>query len=176
MTDTITTNPLEFRHNNTTREFSSINSAWELALAEDRLREHDARIVALTNALHSAETEQITDGADPRLTTFWDRAGRIADHADYCEEYDRMAEALNGPRRSREYEVTLEVSVNVRIYLTTSGEGNEDAIDHARDQLDANLIIEAIQTNGNRGSQFAKMTIELGTGDTKATRRSISLG
>lgn len=83
----------------------------ELAAAQRALAEKDEAIVARNRTIEQLRTEQITDGGDYRLTEFWERAGRIADHADFCQEYDRMAEAMNGPRRERDYDVTLRITV-----------------------------------------------------------------
>jgi len=83
----------------------------ELAAAQRVIAEKDEAIVARNRTIEQLRTEQITDGGDYRLTEFWERAGRIADHANFCEEYDRMAEAMNGPRRERDYDVTLRITV-----------------------------------------------------------------
>ncbi|MCZ4068981.1 hypothetical protein O1W71_14980 [Microbacterium sp. H37-C3] len=83
----------------------------ELAAAQRTIAERDEVIAARNLTIEALRTEQITDGGDYRLTEFWERAGRIADHASFCEEYDRMAEAMNGPRRERDFDVTLRITV-----------------------------------------------------------------
>lgn len=149
MTNTITSlAPQDFALSPGRRADSSIDAAWELALGEDRARAEAARIVELTNALRQAQYGQITSGDDPRLETFWEKAGRIADYAGYCDEYDRMAEALDGPRRSRDYDVEVEVTVNVRVTMTVSAESENEACDLACDSLDEDAVKEAITSNG----------------------------
>lgn len=122
--------------------------AWELAHAEDKARAAEARIAELTKQLDAARGEQITTGADPRLVNFWEKAGRIADYADFCDEYDRMAEAMDGPRRQREYEVSMTLSVTVQITRTVTAEDSDDAESYAADDLDTEAIKEAITYNG----------------------------
>lgn len=89
---------------------------------------------------------QITDGSDPRLVTFWERVGRIADNADFCEEYDRIAEAMNGPRRERDYYVTLEVTIHVT--MRESATSDDEAGDKAGDSLTLETLRDAI-ANGD---------------------------
>ena len=122
--------------------------AWELAHAEDKARAAEARIADLATQLDAARTEQITNGADPRLVAFWEKAGRIADYADFCEEYDRMAEAMDGPRRQREYEVSMTLSVTVQITRTVTAEDSEEAESYASDDLDTDAIKDALTYNG----------------------------
>ena len=124
------------------------NVAWELAHAEAKARAAEARIAELTTELDTARSAQITDGSDPRLGAFWEKAGRIADYADFCEEYDRMAEAMDGPRRQREYDVTLTLSVTVQITRTVTAEDSEDAESYASDDLDNETIIAALEGSG----------------------------
>lgn len=83
----------------------------ELAAAQRALAEREEAIAERDRTIAALRTEQITDGSDYRLETFWERAGRIADNADFCQEYDRMAEAMNGPRRERDFDVTLRITV-----------------------------------------------------------------
>jgi len=123
-------------------------TAEELVTAQRRVIELSARVLELESALTASRTEQITDGADPRLERFWDKAGRIADHADYCDEYDRMAEAMNGPRREREYEVTIDVSLDVRFTRTVTAISEDAARDYATDDLTMSEIEEAV-SNGD---------------------------
>ncbi len=112
----------------------------ELAAAQRALAEKDEAIVARNRTIEQLRTEQITDGGDYRLTEFWERAGRIADNADFCQEYDRMAEAMNGPRRERDYDVTLRITVE---WTTTRRAVDGDAAgDFALQDFDVTEIAE----------------------------------
>lgn len=121
--------------------------AWELAHAEDKARTAAITIADLTAQIQANATEQITDGADPRLIDFWEKAGRIADYADFCEEYDRLAEAMNGPGREREYEVQLEVTVTLQVTRTVNAQDSETAECYARDDLDGDTLRDALSYN-----------------------------
>lgn len=122
--------------------------AWELAHAEDNARDAQARIADLATQLEAARTEQITNGDDPRLVAFWEKAGRIADYADFCDEYDRMAEAMDGPRRQREYEVSMTLRVTVQITRTVTAEDSEQAESYASDDLDTDAIKDSLAYSG----------------------------
>lgn len=112
----------------------------ELAAAQHTIAERDEAIAARNSIIEQLRTEQIIDGGDYRLTEFWERAGRIADHADFCQEYDRMAEAMNGPRRERDYDVTLRITVE---WTTTRRAADGDAAgDLALDDFDVTEIAE----------------------------------
>lgn len=112
----------------------------ELAEARRALAEKDEAIAARNGIIEQLRTEQITDGSDYRLQEFWERAGRIADHANFCEEYDRMAEAMNGPRRDRDFDATLRITVE----WTTSRRAvdGDTAGDLALDDFDVTEIAE----------------------------------
>lgn len=115
-----------------------------LARAEAAEQLAQKRVADLEAEIERLRTEQITNGSDPRLTRFWDKAGRIADHADFCAEYDRMAEAMDGPRRERDYDVDLTVNVVVTITRTVTAASQEDAEEIASD----NLTTEDLEGDG----------------------------
>lgn len=147
MTDTMTTAPA-------TVEVTPIEAPplpamiGVLARAEAAEQAALARVAQLEAELTRLRTEQITDGADPRLIDFWEKAGRIADHADFCQEYDRLAEAMNGTPREREWDVTLDITVSLQVTRTVTARDADDAIDYARDGLDRDEVIEAVRMNG----------------------------
>lgn len=147
MTDTMTTAPA-------TVEVAPIEAPPRpamigvLARAEAAEQAALARVAQLEAELTRLRTEQITDGGDPRLIDFWDKAGRIADHADFCQEYDRLAEAMNGTPREREWDVTLDITVSLQVTRTVTARDADDAIDYARDGLDRDEVIEAVRMNG----------------------------
>ncbi len=119
-----------------------------LARAEAAEQAALRRVAELESQIQALRLEQITDGGDPRLVEFWDKAGRIADHADFCHEYDRLAEAMNGTPRDRDWTVTLDVRLDVRIYRTISATTEEAAIDAARDDFTREDVAEHIRNNG----------------------------
>ncbi|PPG77452.1 hypothetical protein C5D98_14810 [Rathayibacter rathayi] len=127
---------------------SAAETAEELVASQRQNMELTARVLALETELRAAQYDQITDGSDHRLERFWEKAGRIADHADFCEEYDRMAEAMNGPRRERDYTVTMDVTLRVRVTRTVSATDDEGACDYATDDLSMSEIEEAV-SNGD---------------------------
>lgn len=79
------------------------------------------------------QTEQI-DGSDPRLTDFWAKAQRLADDANHCEVFDNIAEALGGPRRTREYSVNVTGYVTVPVTYSFIVEATDP--DEAREQAE----------------------------------------
>lgn len=115
-------------------------AAFELARAEEQHRRDQATIDRLTERITHAENEQITDGADSRLERFWERAGRIADAAGYCDEYDRMADELNGTPRERDYDVKLTIQVEYTMTRTIAARSEDQAIEWAQDNLDRSEI------------------------------------
>jgi hypothetical protein len=79
---------------------------------------------------NSAMRDQI-HGDDPRLTDFWELAQQRADQANFCEQYDILAEALGGPSREKEYTVhhAITVSVTVSGYTAQTAGNNPDSSD-----------------------------------------------
>ncbi|GED40669.1 hypothetical protein F6W69_19035 [Microbacterium oxydans] len=120
----------------------------EIARAEEAANLARARVAELENEVRRLRTEQILDGGDPRLVSFWDKAGRIADYANFCEEYDRLADELNGVPREREWDVTLDVTLSLRLSFSRTARTSEDAIGIAEEGLDRDDVIEAIRANG----------------------------
>jgi hypothetical protein len=82
-------------------------------LVQDR-RDAQREAETLRTRLAAAEG-QITDGSDPRLTDFWERAQEQATDAGYCSEYDRMAEMLGGPQRRTPGHIHIAVTVHARV-------------------------------------------------------------
>lgn len=121
----------------------------ELARMQAELAAARAEIAERDHTIQQLRTEQITDGSDSRLYDFWDKAGRIADHADFCQEYDRLAEAMNGTPRTRDWEVEAEVTVTVRFTYCTSATTADDAEDNARDGIDFDDVLTAYRNNGH---------------------------
>lgn len=105
----------------------AVDVAWELAHAEQTVRNLRAEVGRLSAALTDERTRQI-DGSDPRLSSFWERAGDLADQAGHCEIYDELAEALGGEPRRQDYDVT--VTYRYSVSLTRSEADSFDLYDY----------------------------------------------
>lgn len=90
------------------------------ALAVMRAREERtlAEVAQLRAEVNRLRNEQITDGGDPRLETFWENAQEAANEANFCSEYDRIAEMIGGPTRSVTYDVDLTVTLTSSVTVT----------------------------------------------------------
>lgn len=125
-----------FRYNQDLHVFEYVNSLGNVAYHVNPSNVADT----LTNA-HREQTKlvaQITElrneqikGSDSRLTDFWAKAQELADKHNWCDEFDEIAEALGGPAREREYEVTFTYTGS---YVVTARD-EHDAIDAARELI-----------------------------------------
>lgn len=120
----------------------------ELARAEAALAAAREQIAHLEASNRLLRAEQITDGNDPRLVEFWERAGEAADRADFCREYDRLVDEIGGVARSREWSVLLDVTVTARVRLTVTARTEEEAGEVAEEELNRENVAEAIDNEG----------------------------
>jgi hypothetical protein len=98
---------------------AELNRLWaQLVLRDDTIR-------SLKTEVDSLRYTQIK-GDDPRLSDFWAEAQELATRANHCEVYDDIAEALGGPRRIREYSVTVSVPVTVWVTMSTAVEASDE--------------------------------------------------
>lgn len=97
-----------------------------------RLNINDSTIERLTARVNTLESEQIT-GDDYRLADFWAKAQELADEAGHCDVFDQIAEALGGPARVKEYQVTL--SFTATWSTTVEARDESDAIEQARESF-----------------------------------------
>jgi hypothetical protein len=109
---------------------AAINHVRLVSVEPDRKAQADAMAVLRRREAQQAEmiknlerriellSADITDGADTRLIPFWDKASENADEAGFCPEYDRMAEMMNGVRRSKTYTVRMSRTVTYTEYAT----------------------------------------------------------
>lgn len=74
--------------------------------------------------------EQII-GDDSRLADFWEKAQELADRAGHCQVFDEIAEALGGPRRERDYIVSIAYTFS----QTITARNEEMAEEIARDYI-----------------------------------------
>jgi hypothetical protein len=81
--------------------------------------------------IHTLSNEQIM-GDDHRLIEFWEKAQELADRAGHCSVYDEIAEALGGPAREREYDVTVTYSAR----YTVTARDEQSAIDYATEAIE----------------------------------------
>jgi len=100
------------------------------------LNQLQAIIAELRTQLDRARYTQIM-GDDHRLTEFWEKAQELADRAGHCSVYDEIAEALGGPAREREYDVTFTYSTT----YTVTARDEETASDWAQEQIEDNYTI-----------------------------------
>lgn len=119
-----------------------------------------ARVAVLEAEVTRLREAQITDGGDPRLVEFWEKAGRIADHADFCQEYDRLAEAMNGTPRMRDWTVSADVTITLRMHLSVTARNDEEAEQEAQDRIDSSDVIEAIRNTGWDDISFDDVSAE----------------
>lgn len=119
-----------------------------------------ARVALLEAEVTRLRQAQITDGGDPRLIDFWEKAGRIADHADFCQEYDRLAEAMNGTPRMRDWTVYADVTVTLRMSVNVSARNEEEAEEEAEQVIDRSEVADAIRDNGWDDISFSDVSAE----------------
>jgi len=110
---------------------------------EGALSRATERITTLSEQASALRSEQV-EGSDARLTEFWSKAERVASHAGFCSEYDRMADAMGGPARMLEWEgytsVTLELTFTVPVSgVATPAEIDEHTMTY---DLDDDTILE----------------------------------
>jgi hypothetical protein len=79
---------------------------------------HATQLEGLRATIRRLTDEQIS-GDDHRLANFWEKAHRVADSANFCEQFDRMAEAMDGPRRNRTVLVDHSVTVTITVRAST---------------------------------------------------------
>lgn len=120
----------------------------EIARAETTARDALARVAELEAENSRLRVEQILDGGDPRLVGFWDKAGRIADYAGFCAEYDRLADELNGVPRERDFEVRLDLTISLTVYKTVTARDSDGAGDIASEEITSEDVIESIRSRG----------------------------
>jgi hypothetical protein len=86
---------------------------------------------SLLNEHRKLVHEQIM-GDDHRLTEFWEKAQELADRAGHCSVYDEIAEALGGPARERDYDVTVTYTAT----WSVSARDAQSAIDYATEAIE----------------------------------------
>lgn len=107
-----------------------------------------ARVAELQREVERLRTEQITDGNDPRLVDFWEKGGRIADAAGFCDEYDRIVDSVGGVVRERSWEVCMDVTVTLTLHQSVTARGESDAAEYAQGEVDQQMIADHIRLNG----------------------------
>ena len=96
---------------------------------ESMLTARQARVAELENENRTLRFSQI-DGDDSRLSDFWDKARRIAEHAGFCTEYDKIAVALGGPARMLDWSGTVDVTVTVTVPVRVGGTATPEEIEN----------------------------------------------
>jgi len=122
---------LMFENNNTIRTIGGTSEGVEeLNRIWSELATRVETIASLRTEVDNLRYAQVK-GDDPRLSDFWAQAQELANNANHCDVFDQIAEALGGPRRTREYTVTVSVSG----YITIEVEATDidDAIEQAKE-------------------------------------------
>lgn len=96
-----------------------------------KMADQQVTISELRGEIDRLRNEQIM-GDDHRLTDFWEKAQELADRAGHCSVYDEIAEALGGPARERDYDVTVTYTAT----YTVSARDPESAIDFATEMIE----------------------------------------
>jgi hypothetical protein len=102
------------------------NTREELESALTRATE---RIGTLEDENRTLRFSQI-EGDDSRLSDFWEKARRIAQHAGFCAEYDKMAVALGGPARMLDWSGVVSVAVTVTVPVPVGGTATPEEIEN----------------------------------------------
>jgi len=68
------------------------------------------------------------DPRDPRVAHIWRKAARIASHAGFCTEYDRIADALGIPEVEFDYSGYVSVRVSAYVSVPVSGTATRQEI------------------------------------------------
>ena len=95
---------------------------------EGALSRATERMTILSERVTALRDEQL-EGGDARLTEFWSKAERVASHAGFCSEYDRMADALGGPARMLEWEGATSVTLSLTFTVPVGGVATPAEID-----------------------------------------------
>lgn len=102
------------------------NTREELESALTRATE---RIGTLEDECRVLRYSQI-EGSDSRLSDFWDKARRIAEHAGFCTEYDKIAMALGGPARMLDWSGVVNVQVTVTVPVPVGGTATPEEVEN----------------------------------------------
>lgn len=98
------------------RQVERITAQAERAM--ERAKEaHDEKQRAWASVNGSADI----DPQDPRVAHIWRKAARIATHAGFCTEYDRIAESLGIPEVEFDYSGYVSVRVSAYVSVPVSG-------------------------------------------------------
>lgn len=108
--------------------------------------QHDTELTALRAELERLKTENLrlrtedVEADDLRVRHIWIKAAREAQNADYCREYDRIAEAVGGIDRDtlrsdgeldESYLVTTHITIEVSLPIQAcDADDAVDKIDH----------------------------------------------
>jgi hypothetical protein len=84
---------------------------------------------------------------DESMRPMFFNAARIANEADFCSEYDRIASAVGAPTRdeffAREFTFTVDVEVTRTVSVTVSATGSDE--DDAWEYIDRDSIRDALE-------------------------------
>lgn len=73
--------------------------------------------------------------SSPGLAWLWEDAARLADRFNFCEEFDRLTEALGVPGRERSFRIPMLTEDGMRITATVVARSRELAEQRIRDRM-----------------------------------------
>jgi len=136
----------------------------ELEEAKERLTVVSDELVVERNR-HDSERARLLnvdiEADDPRVAELWRKAYRYANHAGFCSEFERIAEALGIPAMEIDWHGTAVVDVTVSVNVPVSGTAprtdisNGDLDEYAAAMIDGDDIAEAL----NDGNSFSRWLI-----------------
>jgi hypothetical protein len=128
------------------------NTREELESALTRATE---RIGTLEDENRTLRFSQI-EGSDTRLSDFWEKARRIAEHAGFCTEYDKIAIALGGPARQLDWSGVVNVSVTVTVPVPVGGTATPEEVEnHTMEyEVDDWNVLDALRDAVGNMSQY----------------------
>jgi len=102
------------------------------------------RQVELLSARLATAQAPITDPSDERVAGIWERAAGVASEEGFCREYDRLAEGMGIPGRSRLFRGVVSVTFNVYAYAEghDEDEAREAMEERVRSQLRDDLTVD----------------------------------
>lgn len=126
---------METETNNTPGAFDS--SAFDSnPYATNTREELESALTRATERIGTLEDECRTlrfapiEGSDARLSDFWEKARRVAEHAGFCTEYDKIAVALGGPARMLNWSGVVNVAVTVTVPVPVGGTATPEEIEN----------------------------------------------
>lgn len=99
-----------------------------------------------------AHRDRLTSGQvsahDPRLASFWERAGETASDEGMCEVYDDIVDEVGGVAREHVYDVDVSATVTISATLSRTARNWEGASDAIHDEDRDDILAEMLERLG----------------------------